>query len=179
MKRKVFRIEQMMAGNGAREGMPVASASDPIALHELVMQYKRDLVALMHDGEHRRMSRAAGELGAAIEAMETATHSILRSAEEIDAQAQTLAVSAGPLARGIQDNVAQIYEACNFQDIAGQRIAKVIEILAMVEEHLAAMITPDDAAQATLAPTDALVNGPRLDGASGHVSQREIDLLFG
>jgi chemotaxis regulatin CheY-phosphate phosphatase CheZ len=44
------------------------------------------------------------------------------------------------LAQDVQDHVVRIYEACNFQDLAGQRIGKVITTLIMVEERLIAMI---------------------------------------
>ncbi|MGB9400589.1 MAG: hypothetical protein WCB69_15555 [Pseudolabrys sp.] len=40
----------------------------------------------------------------------------------------------------MQDHVVRIYEACNFQDLAGQRIGKVITMLIMLEERLVAMI---------------------------------------
>lgn len=79
-----------------------------------------------------------------------------------------------------------MYEACNFQDLAGQRIGKVIATLVMVEEQLAVMIEncnnvtgaarPDKAAEPQ--PSGDVLNGPRLDGAGGHASQQDIDLMF-
>lgn len=189
MQRKVFRIEQMMAGNGERRRiptpMPAVSDHDLLALHDLVARHKRDLAALIHDGEHHRMTLAAGELGAAIESMEKATQNILESAESIDASARVLGASAKSdrervLTRDIRDHVAQIYEACNFQDLAGQRIGKVIDMLGMVEGQLAAMLAQGNGTSTpTMKSDDRLINGPKLDGASGHVSQRDIDTLFG
>ena len=80
----------------------------------------------------------------------------------------------------------RVYEACNFQDLAGQRIGKVIATLVMVEEQLAVMIEncnnvtgaarPDKAAGSQ--PSGDLLNGPRLDGDGGHASQQDIDLMF-
>lgn len=189
MQRKVFRIEQMMASNGERRRvpMPAPAASDHelIALHDLITRHKRDLAALIHDGEQRRLTLAAGELGAAIESMEKATHDILKSAESVDASARLLGANAKSdrervLTRDIQNQVAQIYEACNFQDLAGQRIGKVIEMLGMVEGQLAAILAHGNGAASPSAKSeDRLLNGPKLDGASGHVSQRDIDILFG
>ena len=91
------------------------------------------------------MTRAAGELGAAIDGMEKATQKILKSTEVIDESARTLAAALKTdyergLAQDIQDQVVQIYEACNFQDLAGQRIGKVIETLTMIEDTVAAML---------------------------------------
>ena len=34
------------------------------------------------------------------------------------------------------DRVVQIFEACNFQDLTGQRVGKVVETLAFLEEHV-------------------------------------------
>ncbi|AXK83468.1 hypothetical protein DW352_24840 [Pseudolabrys taiwanensis] len=183
MQRKTFRIEQMMTSNERRRAT-AAPAHDLVALHDLVTRQKQDLAALIHDGKQRRMTLAAGELGAAVESMEKATHDILKSAEGIDAQARKLSTTSDDnvqaLSRSIQSQVAEIYEACNFQDLAGQRIGKVIELLSMMEIRLAAMLSPEDAAtSAATESEDRLLNGPKLDGASGHISQREIDQLFG
>ena len=90
------------------------------------------------------------------------------------------------LAQDIQDHVVRVYEACNFQDLAGQRIGKVIATLVMVEEQLAVLIEnssnvsgaarPDKAAGSP--PDGDLLNGPRLDGDGGHATQQDIDLMF-
>ena len=134
------------------------------------------------------MTLAAGELGAAVESMETATQKILKSTEGVDDNARALGAALKndyerSLAQDIQEQVVHIYEACNFQDLAGQRIGKVIEMLGMVEAQLSAMAARcngGDAPAATPAQNDGgLINGPRLDGAAGHVSQRDIDMLFG
>ena len=136
------------------------------------------------------MARAAGELGAAVESMETATQKILASAEAVDDCARALASALNDdyhhgLAQDVQDHVVRIYEACNFQDLAGQRIGKVIAMLMMVEERLVAMIQRHSGANVAPAgsgiearTSTELINGPRLDGASGHASQLDIDAMF-
>jgi chemotaxis protein CheZ len=148
-------------------------------------------MALINDGKDRRMARAAGELAVAVESMETATQKVLASIEAVDDCARVL-VSAltddyhHGLAQDIQDHVVRVYEACNFQDLAGQRIGKVIATLVMVEEQLALVIEncnnvtsaarPDKTAASQ--PSGDLLNGPRLDGDGGHASQQDIDLMF-
>jgi chemotaxis protein CheZ len=90
------------------------------------------------------------------------------------------------LAQDIQDHVVRVYEACNFQDLAGQRIGKVIATLVMVEEQLAGMIENCNTVTGSARPdkptgpqpSGDLLNGPRLDGAGGHASQQDIDLMF-
>ncbi len=160
-------------------------------IHDIITRNKRELSALINDGNERRLSRAAGELGAAVEGMETATQKILASAEAIDECARALAAALtddyhNGLAQDVQDHVVRVYEACNFQDLAGQRIGKVITTLMMVEEHLAAMIeryhssgeAGRPAAEARRTYSGDLINGPRLDGDSGHVTQQDIDAMF-
>lgn len=169
----------------------IAAQHELSALQELVARNTRTLMALINDGKDRRMARAAGELAVAVESMETATQRVLASVEAVDDCARVL-VSAltddyhHGLAQDIQDHVVRVYEACNFQDLAGQRIGKVIATLVMVEEQLALMIEncndvtsgarPGKAALSQ--PSGDLLNGPRLDGDGGHASQQDIDLMF-
>jgi chemotaxis protein CheZ len=210
VQRKVFRVEQMVGARRARDVVQspqsdqvavsettpapeaqVAPQHELSALHALVARNTRTLMALINDGKDRRMARAAGELAVAVESMETATQKVLASVEAVDDCARVL-VSAltddyhHGLAQDIQDHVVRVYEACNFQDLAGQRIGKVIATLVMVEEQLAVMI--ENCSKVTSAarldtaagsqPSGDLLNGPRLDGDGGHASQQDIDLMF-
>jgi chemotaxis protein CheZ len=207
VQRKVFRVEQMTGARRTSDGaLPsqvsrhaeretasaaLAAGHELSALANVVARNTRTLLALINDGKDRRMARAAGELAAAVEGMETATQKVLTSVEAIDDCARVL-VSAltddyhHGLAQDIQDHVVGVYEACNFQDLAGQRIGKVIETLVMVEEQLAVMIEtcnsvgggarPDVGAE--VQPVSEPLNGPRLDGDGGHASQQDIDLMF-
>ena len=210
MQRKEFRVEQLIGARRARavaqppqvdqlavsETTPapeakVAARHELSALQKLVARNTRTLMALINDGKDRRMARAAGDLAAAVESMETATQKILASVEAVDDCARVLVSALSDdyhhgLAQDIQDHVVRVYEACNFQDLAGQRIGKVIATLVMVEEQLTVMIEncndvtgaarPDKAAGSE--PSSDLLNGPRLDGAGGHASQQDIDLIF-
>jgi len=164
---------------------------DLTAIHDIVAQHRRELSALITEGKDRRMARAAGELNAAVEGMEKATQRILASAEIIDDCARALASALDDdyhlgLAQDVQDHVVRIYEACNFQDLAGQRIGKVIATLMMIEERIAAMVerynSSDSknrpASPVEQRPTCDIINGPRLDGDSGHASQCDIDAIF-
>ena len=160
-------------------------------IRDAIARNKRELGQLIHDGSERRMARAADELRASVDGMDHATQKILTSVELIDDGAKALASSLKNdyergLAQDIQDHVVNIYEACNFQDLAGQRISNVIGIMTMVEDQVAAVLdrcstliggapAPDLAAAA---PGGDLLNGPKLDGDPGHASQRDIDAMF-
>lgn len=196
MQRKVFRIEQTVeAGRASQRDDAIESHQRPevgpvitrelAAIRSALGRNARELAVLINDGKDRRMARAAGDLGAAIEGMEGATQKILASAEAIDDRARALASALRNdyhhgLAQDVQDHVVRIYEACNFQDLAGQRIGKVIAILMMIEDRLVAMIARHSGSSEQPVgygemSSETLVNGPRLDGESGHASQRDID----
>ena len=161
-------------------------------MREAIARNRAELGALIGARRTPRMTRAAGELGAAVDGMEKATHKILQAAEAIDDSARALGAALKSdfergLAQDIQDHTMLIYEACNFQDLAGQRIGKVIGIMSAVEEQLAAMLAryggaalPAEPAPAAPAPAEGsgLINGPKLDGDTGHASQGDIDALF-
>ena len=88
-----------------------------------------------------------------------------------------------------QMQVIRIFEACNFHDLAGQRIGKVLATLKFVEARIARMMAIwggvdafKDYTAAAACESDkpaALINGPKLDGDPGHASQDDIDALFG
>lgn len=137
-------------------------------------------------------TNAGGELRAIVSGTQDATQKVLQAAEDIDQSANTLSASLKSahqqgLAQDIRDRVLQIYEACNFQDIAGQRATKVIETLALLEERVGRMVqiwqaveqfkpvVLDGAAEGDR----RFLNGPKLEGEAGHSSQDDIDTLFG
>jgi chemotaxis protein CheZ len=176
VQQKQFRIEQLLAGE---RGLAAPAPDDTASL-------RRSLAALVVDADGRRLTRAAAELGAAIETIEKAAQIVLSGAESIDDGARALAAvettaDGRRLAHDLQARVQHIYEACNFQDLAGQRIGKVIDLLADLVEQLTRVVSDVAvvAAPAIAVSRDGLINGPRLDGAPGHVSQTDVDLLFG
>lgn len=216
MRQKVFRIEKMLTGK--RTALPAANTEQRHTVDELktlhaqaerresadatqtfkrdlsliqdaLAHHKRDLAALIGDGNERRMARVSGELGAAADGMEKGAEKILKSAEAIDDSAKALGAVLKTdyergLAQDIQDHIVRIYEACNFQDLAGQRIGKAIATLNSVEGRLALMLARCEGASVgspAVKPArgNDLLNGPKLDGDAGHASQRDIDAMFG
>ena len=140
-------------------------------------------------GEHT--ARASRELAAIAGGTERATQSILQAAEEIDQAAHMLSASLKSahdqgVAHDIADRVVQIFEACNFHDLTGQRVSHVMETLTFVEEHVARLIAIwHRVEQFTPVINDVeadgdrhLLNGPRLPEDRGHSSQGDIDTMF-
>jgi chemotaxis protein CheZ len=137
------------------------------------------------------MSRASRQLKAIVAGTELATQQVLRAAEEIDQSANTLsaALKSGHergLASDIRDQVVRIYEACNFQDLTGQRVGQVTEILANLERQVTRLMEIwraierfEPAVAGRPAGDRRLLNGPKLEGDAGHFSQNDIDAIFG
>ena len=124
---------------------------------------------------------------------EQATQQILEAAESIDQAASALAKVTSPdqqkiLSEEIQERVISIFEACNFQDLTGQRISKVMATMKFIENHITIMMDiwgGVDAIRTHVPPMPddreggaRLLNGPKLDGDAGHASQNDIDALF-
>lgn len=84
------------------------------------------------------------------------------------------------------DAVMRIFEACSFQDITGQRISKVVQTLAHIEERVMELrnlmgITAEDIQVAMDEDQPqgdaALLSGPALDGEG--IDQNAVDQLMG
>lgn len=160
-----------------------------VHIRDTIASNKRELAGLIGDGKERRMTRAADELRAAVKGMEIGTDKVLKAAEIVDESARALTAALQDdfkrgLAQEIQDQVVDIFEACNFQDISGQRIGKAIATLATVEAQVTAALERYNnigipAAPAAPAPSDGLLNGPKLNSDTGHATQHEIDMMFG
>jgi hypothetical protein len=123
------------------------------------------------------MVRARRTLDAVCRDSEAATQKILAAAEDIDQTANNLSAALEgkieqELAQDIRDRAVQIFEACNFQDLIGQRLAAVMTALPPAERQIA---PPRETHASTTAPA---VHGPRLDSDRDHLSQAEIDVLF-
>src|SRR6202011_3984898 len=111
-------------------------------IHDAISRTKREM-AVLHgksfNGEE--MAKVNGELGAVVGGTEEATQQILEAAEAIDNAATALAKVTSPdqqkiLSEEIQERVVSIFEACNFQDLTGQRISKVMATMKFIEKHI-------------------------------------------
>ena len=166
--------------------------SETDAIYLALNRTKQEIAALHVNAFGPPPARMVRELDAVVESAERATQQILGAAEDIEDAANTLSASLQrqqeqALALDIQDNVLRIFEACNFQDLTGQRIAKVLTTLKFVEDRIAHMIEiwggidafrTYTATAATDLNGDATLHGPKLDDDDGHASQDDVDALF-
>jgi chemotaxis protein CheZ len=166
--------------------------------HELALIYaavertRTEMTTLSAEAQsNERTARASRELEAIVGSTEQATQSILQAAEEIDQAANALSASTKGsheqgLSHDIQDRVVQIFEACNFQDLTGQRVGHVLETLKFVEEHVARLLaiwhgveqfTPV-VLETEVQDDSRFLNGPKLADDRGHSIQDDIDGMF-
>lgn len=161
------------------------------ALAHSIQDTKREIAALRtREEDTDRLLAVTSELDAVVGATEHATEGILDAAEKIDTIAHNLRSHGddkyiAALADDVIEHVLTIFENCNFQDITGQRITKVVNTLKFVEERVDRMIEiwgsdAFDGLRDSIAENEdedrRLLNGPQL--AKQGISQDEIDKLF-
>ena len=159
------------------------SRAGPSERQRLVAELRLVLAAIRGqpdagNGPAKAPARIADELDAVIQDSDIAAQRILTAAEQIEQAANNLVGLLkgnfeGGLAQDIRDRVTQIFEACNFQDLTSQRVAKVRASFERLDRQIAGTIDE-------LTRTDGMPpsHGPRLDDDAGHVSQSDIDSLF-
>ena len=139
--------------------------------HEAKMQFTEPT-----EKKDNIIESASSELDAVIESTEEATDKILDSAENI--QKIILNYPENETSKNITDNVMIIFEACNFQDITGQRIKKISKALDFIEGsvgHIINKYSYEDINKDTRSDAK-LMEGPQSNGNSPN--QDDIDKLF-
>jgi chemotaxis protein CheZ len=149
-------------------------------LSKYIKDARSNIANIPYEIRNKDIPNATDELDAVVVATEDATAKILDAAEQIEKVG-----SHSDLEQSSQltDAVTQIYEACSFQDITGQRIAKVVQTLKHIEsqlEHLFDIYSKgivDTLGSALGSTDDDLMIGPQLP--KNAKNQDEIDKLFG
>lgn len=154
------------------------------SLADYIERARSDIATIKPDeirSEH--IPTATDELDAVIGATEDATAKILECCEQIENIAGNVEESTG---EQLTDVVTQIYEACSFQDITGQRIAKVVNALKNIEEKVDVLVKAfgdevgaqgeQESGQGESQSDDSLMEGPQMPGQG--VDQDEIDRLL-
>jgi hypothetical protein len=162
---------------------------------EAITRTKQEIAQMKLDTDNGgRFSGACHELDAIVGQTEQATNEILMSAEGIQETAWTLREAGAE--DGLCDRLdalsTDIYTACSFQDLTGQRTRKVVTVLRYLESRINSMMMiwglgDSDLAQeaasgaSTTDPIDErpdahLLNGPQLQGHG--IEQNDIDDLM-
>ncbi len=148
------------------------------------IQNTRQELSALHDAESvssEHIPHASDQLDAVVAATEEATNTIMNCCDDIGAIAGRVGGDDGV---ALTNLVTQIFEACNFQDITGQRIGKVVKTLQHIETHITKLVDafggpkgrPGAPANDVMTGDAALMNGPQLPGSA--TSQDDIDKLL-
>lgn len=161
--------------------------NDLIEMAEAISQTRSEIAAMRSaDVEDCQFTTATEELDAIVESTEKATSDILEAAEDIQELAWVLRE------KGTEDEACDrldaratdIYTACSFQDLTGQRTSKVVNTLAFLESRVLAMIdiwgleeidVHDRKAEEERSDSH-LLNGPARRGEG--VDQSEVDQMI-
>src|ERR1700686_805053 len=149
-------------------------------LAQYIQRAKREIADIKpNDIRERHIPMATDELDAVVEATAEATGTILDEAEAVQKLAATLPPAVG---NKIGAAVTRIYEACNFQDITGQRITKVVKTLKYIESKIDALLAAfgetvaGKRPPAVKPPDENFASGPQLPKAANN--QDEIDAIL-
>jgi chemotaxis protein CheZ len=157
-----------------------------IEMSEAISQTRREIAAIKAPHEESRLVSATEELDAIVKSTEKATSDILEAAEDVQETAWVLrekGVDSDTCDR-LDQRATDIYTACSFQDITGQRTGKVVDVLRYLEKRVNSMVDIwglEDLhiRESTIdnnRPDAHLLNGPQRDGHG--LEQSDIDSMI-
>lgn len=156
-----------------------------------IQQTRSEIAAIKpaDEASENRIMAATEELDAIVTATERATSDILGAAERLQEIGEKLRAQGvdEELCEEIDTHATNIFMACSFQDITGQRTTKVVNVLRYLEQRVNAMIqiwgvSNKDGLQAPeikamdQRPDAHLLNGPQAEGQG--VDQAMIDAML-
>jgi len=162
-----------------------------LGLFKYLKRVREEIAAINRPAdEELHFDNMSDQLDAIVKATEEATDTIMGCMEKNDEAVDELRKSITDEAQlalldGISSNGAEVFEACSFQDITGQRITKVVKSVTYVEDRVNALINvwgKDEIERIEVQPEtdmtedEKLLRGPALDGEG--ITQDEIDKLF-
>jgi len=168
----VTRLERSLAVRS--DASPAETIRSTIAdMAEAIARTKAEIAAIRPSEDNfGTISNATIELDAIVSTTELATSEILASAERVQEIAWTLREQGldTSFCDQLDGLMTQTYQACSFQDLTGQRIRKVVNVLHFLEERIEAMnlIWGGKDTRGLKAETPSieasLLNGPALPG---------------
>ena len=151
-------------------------------MSEAIARMRREIASIKPPSQ---IIAATVELEQVVSATEQATSDILQAAEDVQEVAWTLREKGveADACEALDRRATDIYTACSFQDITGQRMEKVVKVLHFIEQRLNAMIElcgTGDAGEEILPSVEMsdaqLLNGPLPEGHG--LKQDDIDRVL-
>ncbi|MDA0240190.1 MAG: protein phosphatase CheZ [Proteobacteria bacterium] len=160
-------------------------------LWRYVERVRKEIAGMYKPADDDHKINSMGEqLDAIVTATEEASNTIMNAMERSDnAVAKLRHVITDPAQLALLDEITgssnDVFEACAFQDITGQRINKVVKSITFVEQRISALAEiwgKGELEKVEVEPekekteNEKLLNGPQLAGQG--LSQNDIDSLF-
>ncbi|HXW30017.1 MAG TPA: hypothetical protein VEK55_11700 [Xanthobacteraceae bacterium] len=161
---------------------------DLVDMAKSIARTKAEIATIKPDAvQHGKFGEATEELDSIVQATETATSEILAAAEQIQEIAWTLREQGlDPIVCDTLDaRATEIYTACSFQDLTGQRTGKVIEVMRYLEGRINAMIDIWGLRGAMSAEAEVAAEASQADPLSGParrghgLDQSGVDVVMG
>jgi chemotaxis protein CheZ len=182
------RIEAALRGEGSVQTVD-RFRFDIVEMAKAIARTKAEIAAIKPDADHTgKFGEATEELDSIVLATEAATSDILAAAEQIQEIAWTLREHGleAEVCDLLDSKATDVYTACSFQDLTGQRTGKVINVLRHLEGRINAMIKiwglegamAAEAAETERARADeaSLLNGPARPGQG--LDQSDVDVVM-
>ena len=160
-----------------------------VDMADAITRAKAEIAALRLQGAPGGIDEAREELYSVVNATEAATSDILAAAERIQETAWTLRERGGDvrLCDALDARTTDIYTACSFQDLTGQRTRKVIQVLSYLESRIQAMVdlwgaaaprtgSRQSAFEQSAREDGVLLSGPAKSGEG--LAQADVDRLM-
>ncbi|OHC75707.1 MAG: hypothetical protein A3G18_03350 [Rhodospirillales bacterium RIFCSPLOWO2_12_FULL_58_28] len=165
-----------------------------VHLFEHLQKIKKEVASIKHPNLNiDHFGTVADQLTAIAKATEDATETIMESTEGIndvilELREQIKYAGAAYYFDKMAGKISLIFEACSFQDITGQRIAKIVKEMNLIEGTLNSLVVILGEGGLAALPLDekkindgsdgdVVMTGPQLNNEG--VSQSDIDKLFG
>lgn len=183
----ISRLETSILAPHKNESDDSKLRHELIEMAEAIAQTRKEIAAMRPDDEDdSRFTSATEELDAIVEATEKATSEILGAAEDIQETAWQMREQGADAEAcdKLDARATDIYTACSFQDLTGQRTSKVVAVLRYLENRVSSMIeiwglddvkirhNEDDDNR----PDRHLLNGPARRGEG--VDQDDVDKML-
>jgi len=139
-------IEKFIARRFDEISMEINATAQQIDMNDDSMKQKfheifEVLKAISYRGDGSTAANAGVELDAVVDMTEQAANTILDAADQISQDIQKSKETSSEderkaLLESVNGHVEEIFMACSFQDITGQRIKQTLENLRMIEDRL-------------------------------------------
>ncbi len=180
----VRQVIQSLEGDVSSSDLKFYAELEELARY--IRQAKSEIASIKPDDISTSfIPNATDELDAVVGATEDATNRIMDVCDEMSAVATQCTPE---INEKLVNCTTKIFEACNFQDITGQRITKVVETLKHIDVRVEAIVKAmgDEIHRAgggdhlknihKADPEKGLLNGPQLP--TNAISQDDIDKLL-